>query len=46
MDRIDSHQHFWNYDPAKHVWMNDDMALLKRDSVSGHCKATPKPTIR
>jgi L-fuconolactonase len=31
MDRIDSHQHFWNYDPAKHVWMNDDMAVLKKD---------------
>lgn len=31
MDRIDSHQHFWNYHPAKHVWMNDDMALLKKD---------------
>ena len=31
MDRIDSHQHFWNYHPAKHVWMNDDMAVLKKN---------------
>lgn len=30
MDRIDSHQHFWNYHPAKHEWMNDDMAELKK----------------
>lgn len=28
---IDSHQHFWHYDPAKHVWMNDDMTVLKTD---------------
>ena len=31
MERIDSHQHFWNYDPAQHVWMNDDMQILKKD---------------
>ena len=29
--RIDSHQHFWQYDPAQHVWMTDDMAVLRRD---------------
>lgn len=29
--RIDSHQHFWNYDPKKHVWMNDAMKILKTD---------------
>lgn len=29
--RIDSHQHFWNYDLKKHVWMNDDMKILKTD---------------
>jgi L-fuconolactonase len=29
--RIDSHQHFWHYDPAKHVWMNDNMVVLKTD---------------
>jgi L-fuconolactonase len=28
---IDSHQHFWHYDPAKHVWMNGDMTILKTD---------------
>jgi len=31
MKRIDSHQHFWNYSPDRQVWMNDDMAVLKRD---------------
>lgn len=28
---IDSHQHFWNYDPVRHDWINDEMAVLKRD---------------
>ncbi len=27
--RIDSHQHFWNYDPARHIWMSDAMRILK-----------------
>ncbi len=31
MERIDSHQHFWNYNPSKHVWINDSMAVLKKD---------------
>jgi len=29
--RLDSHQHFWHYDPAHHVWMTDEMAALRRD---------------
>jgi L-fuconolactonase len=29
--RIDSHQHFWNYDRNRHVWMSDEMAVLKTD---------------
>ena len=29
--RIDSHQHFWHYDPTKHVWMNEQMGVLKTD---------------
>lgn len=28
---IDAHQHFWHYDAAKHVWMNEDMGVLKTD---------------
>lgn len=31
MLRIDSHQHFWKYDPIKAPWITDDMAILKRD---------------
>jgi L-fuconolactonase len=29
--RIDAHQHFWHYDPAKHIWMNEHMSFLKTD---------------
>ena len=29
--KIDSHQHFWQYDPVKHNWMNDEMNILKTD---------------
>lgn len=29
--RIDSHQHFWHYNPDQHVWMSDAMGVLRRD---------------
>jgi L-fuconolactonase len=29
--RLDAHQHFWHYSPAEHVWMTDQMAMLKRN---------------
>jgi L-fuconolactonase len=29
--RIDAHQHFWRYDPADYDWIDDSMALLRRD---------------
>lgn len=28
---IDAHQHFWNYNPQKHSWINDEMQVLKKD---------------
>ncbi len=28
---IDSHQHFWRYNPARDGWITDEMAALKRD---------------
>jgi len=28
---IDAHQHFWQYDPRRHAWITDAMALLQRD---------------
>ncbi len=32
---IDSHQHFWIYDPARHAWIDDTMTALKRDFLTG-----------
>ncbi len=29
--RIDSHQHFWNYSPDTHFWINEPMSVLKHD---------------
>lgn len=31
MKRIDSHQHFWQYNPAEHTWMTAAMNELKRN---------------
>ena len=28
---IDTHQHFWKYDPQRDGWITDDMAILRRD---------------
>ena len=28
---IDSHHHFWNYDPIEYDWIGDDKAQLRRD---------------
>ncbi|WP_111307913.1 amidohydrolase family protein [Confluentibacter sediminis] len=28
---IDSHQHFWHYEPIKHAWIDDDMAVIRKD---------------
>jgi len=29
--QLDSHQHFWRYNPAHQVWMTDEMDVLRRD---------------
>ena len=31
MERIDSHQHFWNYNSERQNWMTDEMSVLKKD---------------
>ncbi|MFS4466680.1 amidohydrolase family protein [Maribacter sp. 2210JD10-5] len=28
---IDSHQHFWQYEPVKHSWIDDDMSVIRRN---------------
>jgi len=29
--QIDSHHHFWNYDPVQYQWIGPQMSVLKRD---------------
>jgi L-fuconolactonase len=29
--RIDAHQHFWKYDPREYDWIDDRLAVLRRD---------------
>ena len=29
--RIDAHQHFWKYNPARDTWITNEMAVLKND---------------
>jgi L-fuconolactonase len=31
MMNIDSHQHFWRYNPAEYGWISDQMKVLRRD---------------
>ena len=33
--RIDSHQHFWKYDPIDYDWINDEMAVIRKDFFPG-----------
>ncbi len=32
---IDSHQHFWHYEPIKHAWIDDAMAVIRKDFLPG-----------
>ena len=35
---IDSHQHFWNYDPIKDAWIDDSMEVIRRDILPKELK--------
>ena len=35
---IDSHQHFWNYNPARDKWINSSMKILQKDFLPQHLK--------
>lgn len=32
---IDSHQHFWKFDPVRDDWINDEMAVIQKDFNPG-----------
>ncbi|GAA5221204.1 amidohydrolase family protein [Membranihabitans marinus] len=31
MKIIDAHQHYWNYNPVRDAWINDEMSVIQRD---------------
>lgn len=31
MTKLDSHQHFWRFDPVRDAWIDEDMRVIKRD---------------
>jgi L-fuconolactonase len=31
MQKIDAHQHFWQFDPVRDSWITPDMAVIRRD---------------
>lgn len=35
---IDSHQHFWKYDPETYAWIDDSMSILQRDFLPSDLK--------
>jgi L-fuconolactonase len=35
MLKIDSHQHFWKFDPVRDSWIGPDMAVIQRDFMPG-----------
>lgn len=37
--RIDSHHHFWSYDPVEYGWIDDAMRVIRRDFLPEHLKA-------
>lgn len=36
--RVDAHQHFWRYSPVSHAWIDDSMAVLRRDYLPEHLR--------
>ncbi|MEN3323111.1 amidohydrolase family protein [Mariniflexile soesokkakense] len=35
---IDSHQHFWQYNSEKHAWIDDEMAVIRKDFMPSDLK--------
>jgi L-fuconolactonase len=36
---IDSHQHFWKYNPVNHAWINDEMRVIQKDFFPAQLKS-------
>jgi L-fuconolactonase len=40
--RIDAHQHFWNYNPVRYAWINEEMKAIQRDFLPEELESTLK----
>lgn len=38
MNRIDAHQHFWQFDPVRDNWITDDMSVIQKDFLPENLK--------
>ena len=36
--QVDAHQHFWNYDPLVHEWIDDSMQVIRKDFLPADLK--------
>ncbi|MFB3387638.1 amidohydrolase family protein [Flavobacterium sp. LAR06] len=36
--KIDSHQHFWKYNPVKDAWINEEMEVIRKDFLPADLK--------
>ena len=34
MSKIDSHQHFWHFDPVRDAWIDDTMQVIRKDFLA------------
>ncbi len=41
---IDSHQHFWNYNPEEYGWINNEMAVIRKKFLIDDLKETISDT--
>jgi L-fuconolactonase len=41
--KIDSHHHFWQYNPLEYGWISESMAVLRRDFLFPDLEAEMKP---
>jgi L-fuconolactonase len=35
MKKIDAHQHFWQFDPVRDSWINEEMKVIQKDFLPG-----------
>lgn len=42
METIDAHQHFWYYSPDTHGWIDESMAVIRRDFLPTHLQGLLK----